>query len=143
MFDLVSKYFRAFSDKVILLELRLDAFVIFILPKLLTFFLNLILHNDFIFYLFSCHFYPFDPFAYEFSKSKIMVLFWTLGLYGGWIREKRQGLLKSIDNDISDHRTGDMCQEIMLTNTLMKNSSLWSAIMKGLRKYKGLYVGGS
>jgi len=94
MFDLVSKYFRAFSDKVILLELRLDAFVIFILPKLLTFFLNLILHNDFVFYLFSCHFYPFDPFAYEFSKSKIMVLFWTLELYGGWIREKRRGLLK-------------------------------------------------
>jgi len=51
--------------------------------------------------------------------------------------------IKSIDNDISDHRTGDICKEIMLTNTLMKNSSLWSTIMKGLRKYKGLYVGGS
>lgn len=37
MFDVVSKYFRAFIDKVIILlsELRFDVFVIFILPKLL------------------------------------------------------------------------------------------------------------
>lgn len=49
----------------------------------------------------------------------------------------------SIENDIGDHMTGDVYKEIMLTEKLIKNSSIWSTRMKALMKYKDLYVRGS